>query len=412
MLKKFIRSLSNKPHEKLVIVGGGFGGVKLARLLAPSARYDITLISDRDNFEYHASLCRQATGASRLEVAVPLTDIFPEGSSVTVARDKISAIDSKLQTVTAESGRVYRYDRLVLATGVSSDYFGDQKAGGASYGVKSLADTERLKAHLHERLAYAGPAGDNYVIVGGGPTGTELAGDLVAYATEIRAAHGRTGSFAVHLVESAGRVLPNLPEDFARKISDRLELMGIVPHLGVQAETVADQGLRLSNGEIIVTDTVIWTSGTFVNQLFKDNSLFKISNNGRVAVDDKLMAAPNIFVIGDSADTTYSGWAQTAVYDAEFLAHNWLLDVKGGTTRRYQPPRPLTAIPLEPKWCGLAANSRRLYGNAACLIRKWHDRSLLGTVLPSEIADATWRQRQNRDETCPVCAKHMSTPRA
>jgi NADH dehydrogenase FAD-containing subunit len=116
------------------------------------------------------------------------------------------------------------------------------------------------------------------------------------------------------------------------------------------------------------------------------------------------MAAPNIFVIGDSADTTYSGWAQTAVYDAEFLAHNWLLDVEGGKTRRYQPPRPLVAIPLDPKWCGLAANSRRLYGNAACLIRSWHDRSLLGTVLPTELATTVWRNRQSRDETCPVCA--------
>jgi NADH dehydrogenase len=388
-------------REKVVIVGGGFGGVKAALELAHDDRFRVTLISDQPYLRYYPTLYHTATGGKGANSNIPLARLF-ESKDVKVVHGKATAVDKKAKTATTESGQVIEYDSLVLALGVVTNYFGIQGLPEFSYGIKSITEANRLKAHLHQQLIDDKKPDLNYVIIGAGPTGIELAGALPSYLKEIMAKHGLPErKVHIDLIEALPRLLPRLPRDTSRMVERQLKRLGIKLYLGqaVQGQT-ADE--LMVNGKPIRSHTVIWTAGVTNNPFYKDNA-FALTNRGKVSVDAYLQSEDNIFVIGDNANTPFSGLAQTAILDGAFVARNLKRRKNGKDFKSYVVKKPITVIPAGPRWAAVIWGGLRMYGWLGWSLRELADvRGFLDyEALPDALAQ--WATEFGEEDTCPVC---------
>lgn len=389
---------------KIVIVGGGFAGVEAALNLSKDSRFSITLISDRTYFEYHAALYRTVAGRPPLEVAVSLADIFDRHPNVQVVKDRIAEIDADSSLVVGESESRYNYDRLILATGNVTQYFGIAGLEEFSYGVKSVQESLELKRHLHDELTSGMKPDLHYVVVGGGATGVEVAAEISSYLKQLRLSHGKPQKkYQVILVEAAPRILPNMPETYAARIARRLKKIGVKIYVSTAVKAETADKLQLPEGDIS-TRTVIWTAGVANNSLLlAQDGLFRFAKNGRVEVDGKMQGAPNIYVIGDGAATVYSGMAQTALYDADFVTDNLIRELGDQPLRTYSPPQPISAIPVGGKWSAVLWNNRQIFGYAGWVLRRLADLKIFLKIFPLKVAIQCWRYGGKRQESCEIC---------
>jgi NADH dehydrogenase len=390
-------------REKVVIVGGGFGGVKAALELAHDARFQVTLLSDQPYLRYYPTLYHTATGGKGANSNLPLARLF-EGKDVKVVHGKAVSVDKKAKTVTTESQQVIGYDSLILALGLVTNYFGIQGLPEFSYGIKSITEANRLKAHLHQQLIDDKKPDLNYVIIGAGPTGIELAGALPSYLKEIMAKHGLPErKVHIDLIEALPRLLPRLPRDTSRLVGRQLKRLGIKLYLGQVVEGQTAEELTVS-GKPIRSHTVIWTAGVTNNPFYKDNA-FSLMSRGKVAVDTYLQAEENIFVIGDNANTPYSGLAQTAIYDGAFVARNLKRRSSGKDFKSYIAKKPITVIPAGPRWAAVIWGSLRMYGWLGWSLRELADvRGFLDYEnLPDALAQ--WATEFGEEDACPVCQR-------
>ncbi|MEO7617512.1 MAG: FAD-dependent oxidoreductase, partial [Candidatus Saccharibacteria bacterium] len=164
----------------VIVVGGGFGGVRAAEQLSKQANLDITLISNTDAFSYYPQLYHAATGGSRSEASIPLGEVL-EGSKVTLIVDTMTTLDAEKKTIHTAKGISYEYDQLILAIGSVTNYFGIPGLVENSFDIKTIEGAERFKRHLHDQLTTEHKPELDYVIVGAGPTGIELASALGDY---------------------------------------------------------------------------------------------------------------------------------------------------------------------------------------------------------------------------------------
>src|SRR5579884_3553813 len=272
----------SKP-EKVLIVGGGFGGVKAALELAGDPRFEVTLLSDDTDLRYYPTLYHTATGKPRANSSIPLGLIF-ENKAIELVKGEAKQLDRKAKNIITANGEKYPYDTLILGLGVVINYFGIPGLTEYAFSIKTQDEAARFKKHLHQQLADERRPDLNYVIVGAGPTGIELASALPAYLKRIIKNHGLPPR-AVHidLVEAMPRLLPRLPKDVALAVRRRLKHLGIRLYLGsaVQAETASDLTV---NGKPIRSHTVVWTAGVTNHPFFSDNQ-FVIAGHGKVAVD-------------------------------------------------------------------------------------------------------------------------------
>ena len=283
--------------RKVIIVGGGFGGVRMALKLSGDRRFDVRLISDHTYFEYHAALYRAATGRSPLEVAIPLVNFFEDSPNVEVVNQKIVHIDPGQKFVKDEEGSKYHYDVLVLAIGSVTAYYGVRGLKKYSYGVKSVHEALELKRHLHDNLV-KGHEESDYVVIGAGATGIELSAELTAYLSDIRRRHNlEDRSFRIDLIEASDQVVPSLPQSFARRIQKRLKKLGVNLYLSTAVESENYTSIKLPSGSIS-TRTVIWTAGMTNNPLFAKHKFFNLAKGNKVEVDKYLQAASDVFIIG------------------------------------------------------------------------------------------------------------------
>ncbi|MGC1176664.1 MAG: FAD-dependent oxidoreductase, partial [Candidatus Saccharimonadales bacterium] len=326
--------------ERVLIVGGGFGGVKAALELADDPRFSVTLLSDDSDLRYYPTLYHTATGGKRANSSIPLATIFGD-KPVRLARGSAKTLDRKAKTIAAVDGAIYEYDSLIISIGVVTNYFGIEGLREYSYSIKSQREVQRFKKHLHQQLTDERRPDLHYVIVGAGPTGIELAGALPDYLRRIIKNHGLPArAIHVDLIEAGPRLLPRLPKDTSRVVRRRLQRLGIKLYLNsrVQGET-ADE--LIVSGKPIRSHTVIWTAGVTNHPFFTDNT-FVIMGRGKVAVDTYLQAEEGIFVIGDNANTPYSGQAQTALRDGTFVAKNLRRQAAGKRMRSYIAKPPVT----------------------------------------------------------------------
>ncbi len=387
---------------RVVIVGGGFGGVRAALSLANKRDINVKLISSQNIFEYHAALYRSATGRSPLEVAIPLNDFFADANNIEVVTDTITDLNAESKFVASESGSRYEYDSLILALGSVTDYFGIKGLKAYSYGVKSIHQALKLKRHLHEQLLRS-ETDREYVVVGAGATGVELSAELTSYLKKIRRKHKIKTAFVVNLIESGSAPLANMPKDFSKAVERRLRRLNVKLFFNTPVKSETADAIKIKS-KPIHTQTVVWTAGTSNNPFFsRFPKVFTLDSRKRVEVNEYLQAKPDIYVIGDSASTPYSGMAQTALHDAMFVANNICRKQKGKTLKTYRPKRPIYAIPVGTRWAAVLWGNRRVYGRIGWGIRRLADLRLYLTFLPFNKALTAWRYGFKDEEICSIC---------
>lgn len=387
--------------KRVVIVGGGFAGVKLALDLCGDHRFDVTLVSDRPDFRNYPTLYLTATGSKEMISAIPLTELF-DGKPVELVIDPVVSLDRQQKQIVTKSKRRIDYDGLVLALGVVTNYFGIEGLDTYSHSIKSPEGAEALKAHLHKQLIDSAKPDLNYIVVGGGPTGVELAGALPAYLNYMIKQHGLPARrIHVDLVEAAPRLLPRSPRDVSRMVRRQLRRVGVRLYLGKTVQAQTADALML-NGKPVRSHTVVWTAGVANHPFFSEQG-FQISGSRKVRVDQFLQAEPGIYVLGDNADTPYGGMAQTALYDGKFIARNLRRIADGRDPKPYVAKRPVYVFPAGPRWAAVQWGPVRLYGILGYTLRSLADLIAYHDYEPWWKATKRWAVMNERETRCPYC---------
>lgn len=380
---------------KITIVGGGFGGVKTALELSKSKHNKITLITDKPEFQYYPALYGTATGMSHLQSWVPLGNIFADKENIDVVIDSVTTIDPAKKTLGAASGNMYEYEHLVLALGAVTTYFGIQGLDHFAFGIKSEAEIKKLKHHLYQELKEKQHSDRHYVIIGGGPTGVELASALGTYIKRLRKRYQLPErKVTINLVEASPRLLPRMHPSTSAKVKARLEKLGVNVELEKKVESATAEGLMVS-GRPLESHTIIWTSGVANNPFFKANEQhFEFAPNGKVIVNKYLRTKDGIYVIGDNAATPFSGLAQTALHDAVYISRNFKRRQSSRPSKKYKAVMPPVVVPLGEDWAVFEWKGIRISGWVASLIRRAADFIGYHDVLPVGRALGVWRAQK------------------
>ena len=387
---------------RVVIVGGGFGGVKAALELVKDKKVSVTLVTDKDHFLFYPALYSTATGRSWQQSVLPLSEIF-KNDRIKVVRDSVVGLDTVRRFVVTTQGQVH-YDRVIFALGVVTSYFGIAGLDTYSFSIKSATEIERFKKHLHDELTSEQRLDKNYIIVGAGPTGVELAASLTGYLRRIGKRHMvKNSRIRLSLVEAAPRVLPRMSERSSALITKQLKKVGVTVMTGKKVESEDDDSIIIS-GTDIPSKTVVWTSGVANHPFFAEHSdIFKLAPNGRVEVDSHLRVDKHIYVIGDNANTPYTGLAQTAIHDAHFVAKAIRADVRNQPLPEYRPRKQPVVVPVGENWAVFDYGPLRFSGWLGSLVlRAAH---LMGYLdfFPATTAARIWLSSDEHDEACFVC---------
>lgn len=391
----------NTSKTRVLVVGGGFGGIKVALELADEDRFQVTLLSDRANFHYFPTLYHTATGGAASQSSIPLTRLF-DGKQVTVARGRAAKLDRKKKVIITDKGKKYGYDIVVLGLGSAPNYFGIRGIEQFSYNIITPENAQRFKRHVHRQLVENKKPDLNYVIVGGGPTGIELAGSLGHFIKSVMQKHDiKHRAIHIDLVEAASKLVPRMPPRMSRSIAKRLRRLGVKLYLNNKVEGETADAL-LVNGRPIQSHTVVWNAGTAISPFFAQNG-FAVNERHKVVVDDYLQAGEDVFVIGDNAATEYSGMAQTALHDALVVSENIKRQAKGKLMKRYTPKRPIYVIPVGEKWAAVLWGKRQIYGRLGWLLRLSADLVAYKDYEPWWRAGRQWLTEFESDYDCPTC---------
>ena len=300
---------------RVVIVGAGFGGLSAAKALA-RAPVEVTII-DRVNYHLFQPLLYQVATASLspAEIAQPIRSILRHQKNVSVMLDEVSGVDSARKLVRTSGGRNVPYDHLIIATGARHSYFGKDQWEAFAPGIKSVDDATRVRAKI--LVAFERAEGEcdkaqrdallTFVIVGGGPTGVEMAGAIAELARRSIVADFR--SITPHcsriiLVEAGSRLLPSFPESLSAEAKRALEKMGVEVRLGVPVTDITSDHVVVGTAPI-PTKTVIWAAGVRASAAGEWLKA-PCDRAGRVIVngDFSVPGHENVFVIGDTAAFT------------------------------------------------------------------------------------------------------------
>jgi NADH dehydrogenase len=332
------------PH--VVVVGAGFAGVQVARALG-AAGVDVTLV-DRQNYHLFQPLLYQvATAAlSPADIAEPIRRMLRRFSNVKVVLAEVSGIDVKERQVTFTDARRLSYDTLVLATGAMHAYFGHEEWAASAPSLKSIADARQIRSRILLAFEQAEMCDDpaerkrlmTFVIIGGGPTGVELAGaiaELARYTLKKDFHHIDAGSSSVILLEAGARILPSFPEPLARYAQRRLERLGVTVRANCAVEEISMNRV-VAGGEAIATALAIWAAGVKASPL---GALLGVptDKSGRVRTNRNLSVAglANVYALGDVAlvldggGNPLPGLAQVAKQEGRYLGRELAKKLRG-----------------------------------------------------------------------------------
>jgi NADH dehydrogenase/putative oxidoreductase len=316
-LKRVFPQLDGKPAfsleglPRVVIVGAGFGGLSCAAGLR-AAPVRVTLI-DRHNYHLFQPLLYQVATSSLSpgDIATPVRGLFREQFNTEVVYGEVTGVDTARREVVIGAKRV-PYDYLVLATGASHSYFGKDEWAPFALGLKRVEDAIAVRARVLGAFERAEATQDaierrsllNFLIVGGGPTGVELAGaiaELARFGMEKDFRHFDPAQARVILVQAAPRLLPTFPEALSRQARDALERLGVEVRVGSRVEHIDSSGVTV-NGERIAARTVLWAAGVVASSAARWLGA-QADNAGRIKVDADLRVPgfDNVFALGDTA---------------------------------------------------------------------------------------------------------------
>jgi len=336
------------PH--VVVVGGGFGGITVAKALA-HAPVRVTLIDKRNYHLFQPLLYQVATaGLSPAQIAAPIRTIFRGQKNATVLMEEVSGVDVAAREVLTGASRV-PFDYLVLATGARHSYFGHDDWEPFAPGLKTLEDATAIRARILSAFERAETERDKteiarlmtFIVVGGGPTGVELAGKIIEIARHALRKEFRNidpATARVLLVEAGPRLLPAFPEVLSRDAKKRLEKLGVEVLLG-QPVSACDVMGAVVGGTQIPASTILWAAGVASSPAARWLGV-PADRAGRTIVGSDLTAPghPNIFVIGDAASAksangkTVPGLAAAAKQQGHYVAQAIEAKLSGRATRK------------------------------------------------------------------------------
>ena len=312
----------------VVIVGGGFAGLAAAKALrhAPVR----VLVIDRTNHHLFQPLLYQVAicTLSPAQIASPIREILHRQQNTTVVMGEVVSVDKERKLVFVNSPDRERvpieYDYLILATGATHSYFGHQEFEQHAPGLKTAADAEAIRNRILQAFEQAEAEEDplahrdllTFVLVGGGPTGVEMAGALaVLVRKSLRSQFRRIDptSARIVLVDMASRVLGTFAEDVSAAAKQRLERLGVEVRLGHAVDLIDEDGVVV-NGERILSKTVIWTAGVAPSPAGRWLNV-ETDRAGRVKIQQDLTVPghPEIFVLGDTATHRPAGAAAVSI---------------------------------------------------------------------------------------------------
>jgi len=325
---------------RVVIVGGGFGGLAAAKALG-RANVEVMLIDRQNHHLFQPLLYQVATSVlSPGQIASPIRDIVGKQRNTTVILGEVTGIDVERRRVFADSvdrtGVALDYDYLIVATGASHSYFGHDEFEPFAPGLKSLADAVSIRNRILLAFEQAEAEEDpkrhrdllTFVLVGAGPTGVEMAGAIAVLVRQsLRSEFRRIdpASARIILVDAGKRVLGTFPETLGAAAARRLQKLGVDVRLGQSVDHIDSDGVIVA-GEHIAGKTVIWTAGVAPSPAGKWlNAATDRAGRVRVRPDLTVDGHPEVFVIGDTASLDQdgrplAGVAQVAMQQGRYAA--------------------------------------------------------------------------------------------
>ncbi len=339
-------------QQRIVILGAGFGGLKLARLLAPDEKNQI-LIIDRNNYHQFQPLLYQVAtaGLEPSSISFPIRKIFQKKKNVFIRIAETEEIQTATKTVHTNKGR-YKYDKLVIALGTTTNFFGNGQLEENSIGLKTVAEALYIRNQLLKNYENALASGNekdreaalNIAIVGGGPTGVELAGAIAELRNTILPKEYPELDFSkmnIFLIEATNRLLGAMSPASSGKAKKYLQKLGVKVLLNTRVESYNGRTVTTDSGNIR-SSNVVWAAGmrgTPVKGLPAETVL----PNGRIRVNEfnQVKGAEQIYAVGDIAAMILPHYpnghpqvAPAAIQQAENLALNIQRE------QRNKPPRP------------------------------------------------------------------------
>ena len=323
--------------ERIVILGAGFGGFTLAKKLSKS-NFDVILI-DRHNFHQFQPLFYQVAmaGLEPSSIVFPLRKAFQNAENVTIRVSEIKGIDPKLKIVQTEHETI-AYDHLVVATGAVTNYFNNQKFHDNTYSLKTVSEALTIRNDIFHDLEEALTTKDydnrqpliDIAIVGGGPTGVELAGALAELKEYILPKDYKeldSGEVDIYLIQGGSRLLLGMSDEAGEKALKFLEKLNVKVLLNTRVIDIEDGIIKTKDGQSIVANKVIWAAGITCDEIpgIPHNC---IDGRNQIRINDQLevVGLDSVYAIGDAAflssDEMENGHpqvAQVAIQMAKFL---------------------------------------------------------------------------------------------
>ena len=297
---------------KVVIIGGGFGGLTVAKNLKRSSQ-DVLLIDKTNHHLFQPLLYQVASAAlSPGEIAIPIREILRKQENTTVIMGEVLSIDKKVKHILLGNGDCISYDYLVVAAGAKHSYFGKNEWEAFAPGLKTIKDAINIREEIllsfekAERLKQL-PVNSkylNFVVIGGGPTGVEMAGAIaeIAYKTLFQNfRHINPAQSKIFLIEATDRILPAFAKELSLHAKKDLEQLGVNVILGKKVTNITEEGVQVED-VFYPSTNVIWAAGNEASPLLKTLDT-PLDRQARAIVEPDLSIPghPEIFVIGDAA---------------------------------------------------------------------------------------------------------------
>lgn len=324
-------------NAKIVILGGGFAGMNAAKALGNS-KYDVWLIDKTNHHLFQPLLYQVATAAlSPGDIAVPIREILSPYQNVTVFMGEVTAIEKEKKQIVLKNGDRIGYDFLIVGLGARHSYFGKDEWEQFAPGLKTLTNALQIRERIllsfekAERCDSISEAKKylNFVVIGGGPTGVEMAGAIAEIAYETMLKDFRridTTKTKIYLVEGSPYILPVYPENLSKKAQRYLEHFGVIVMTGKRVTDITKEGVDVE-GTFIPTENIVWAAGNQASSVLKTLNV-PLDKQGRVLVEADLTVPGHseIFVLGDAAAATdkqgkpLPGLAPVAVQQGKYVA--------------------------------------------------------------------------------------------
>ena len=338
--------------SRVVIIGGGFGGLYAAKALA-NQPVQVTLIDRTNHHLFQPLLYQVATaGLSPGDIAQPIRHILKEAQNISVVMGAVERIDPRANVVYTKE-KEYPYDYLIVAAGARHSYFGRDEWEVFAPGLKNLPDAIELRRRILNAFEVAETAADEkvraaaltFVVIGAGPTGVEMAGAISELAKRTLVddfRQIRTGHARIILMDAAPRILPGFTPGLSNSAKEQLKQMDVEVRVDTKVLSVTADGVQLEN-EFISTRTVIWAAGNAASPLAKQLG-GETDRQGRILVGEDLSIPgnPRIFAIGDMANFSRQsgqplpGVAPAAMQMGTHAARNILELAQGKPSKRFK----------------------------------------------------------------------------